>query len=67
MTYVICILTLYTSTFKFDTVQVRAKLVNDDKNMWVIDISEFLKTHDQYKEFTNEVFEVESNSCGYAK
>lgn len=61
--YVICTLGLLTNLSMLKVVQVEGKLISDNQEIWIVDISEFILAHSEFRNRNNMVQIVNNNLC----
>lgn len=67
MVWVICALVLAANDGTHEQVNVKAFIIDDFKETWIIDITDYIHDHPRYKNFNELVVEVNNNMCAYAK
>lgn len=65
MTWVICMLTLMNNSGMPEQVQAKGFIVDDFKETWIVDITDYIQEHPRFKQFNNLVVEVNNNECAY--
>jgi hypothetical protein len=67
MVWVICAINLMAADKSCNYLQVKGELIDDSKETWIVDFSNYINSHPKFKEYNNLVQYVNNNECLYVK